>query len=46
MLGFSIHDRRGFLALTVIARSKADWQGNATTDKAVDLTNNAGWEDL
>ncbi len=75
---YSIHDNRGFLALTVIVRSQADawraaeiccdpflspyriercpvgvaraaiadWRANATTDKAADLTTNAGWDDL
>ncbi len=75
---YSIHDRAGFLALTVIARCAADaaraadlgcdptrgpyrmeraplrvareaiayWRGNATTDKAVDLTTNEGWDEL
>ncbi len=75
---YSINDRIGRLALTVIVKTVADaaraaelgcdptmapyrvsrcpmpvaraaldyWRNNATTDKAVDLTTNAGWDEL
>lgn len=78
LLAYSIHDRIGRLALTVLARNAADaaraaeigcdprhvpyqleraplhvaraaladWRSGWTTDKAVDLTTNEGWDEL
>lgn len=75
---YSIIDRAGYLALTVVVRTRNDaeraaelgcdptrrpyrlsrcpmimarsalafWRDNLTTDKAVDLTRNEGWDEL